>query len=320
MAFITKFGGFWGQLPLLSGRVFFVAPSTPYFVEGDSYEASDDNDGLSPEKAVRTIAKGVAKATRSGDVVLLLPGSHVTTATVTLNVAGVTVVGVPGNNASVNPRRNSGGHRCRSAVSTTSAAAPIFTVTAADVEIAYLHLASITAGSGISASSAAARMYVHDCTFDLGATTQTATFGITFPLGAVTADHNANSLISHCYFEAGANVGPAIRAAGTCDGLTIESSTFVLIGAAAWDDVIETTQINLGTHIADCDFFQPTSATTVMTDAIDTTGGTTDGSVQVYRCFFPTGSDAFEATATPDIVTAENYIATTTSGILVGSA
>jgi len=320
MGYITRYGSFWGMLPQTSGRIFWVADAASYTVEGRTYSASDNNDGLSPERAFRTVDYAVGQTTASvGDVIVLLPGSHSVSATIAVDVAGITITGIPGNAPMAKSRMSSGSVRNRSQITSTETAGLIFTVSAADVEIAWVHLAPITAGAGISASNAADRLYVHDCTFNLGSTTQTATFGITFPLGTGTATHNDDTVISNCYFQAGANVGPFIRAAGTCDGLTIQNSTFELIGAAAMDDAIELTQINLGTHIRECDFYTPTSVTTVFTDCIDTTGATTDGSTQVFRCYFPEGSDAFEATATLDITAAENYLSTATGGALTGS-
>jgi len=321
MGYLTRYGSYWGMIPQTQGRLFWVAPTDTYTVEGRSYTSSDGNDGLSPERAFRTIDYAVGQTTANvGDVIVLMVGAHSVSATVAVDVAGITITGIPGSAPLRGSRMSPGGVRNRTTVTSTETAGMIFTVTVADVEISYLHLTPITAGAGISASNAADRLFVHDCTFNLGATTQTATFGITFPLGTGTATHNDDTVISNCYFQAGANVGPFIRAAGTCDGLTIQSSTFELIGAAAMDDAIECTQINLGTHIRDNDFYTPTSATTVFTDCIDMTGATTDGSTQVYRCYFPAGSDAFEATATADIETAENYISTSTSGVVVGSA
>ena len=163
-------------------------------------------------------------------------------------------------------------------------------------------------------------MYVHDCTFNMTTATNTATFGISFPLGTGTTTANDDSVIRNCYWYVSDNQGPAIRAAGTMIGCSIESSTFYLAGATAWDDVIEITLAgSLGNHIRDCDFLQQGSGT-VMTDCIDVTGATTDGGTQVYRCYFPAGSDAIEATATADVYCAECYLATTTSGAVTGSA
>src|SRR3989304_551054 len=82
MAYITKFGGFWGMLPQTSGRIFWVAPSATYTVEGRTYAASDGNDGLSPERAFRTVDYAVGQTTANvGDVLVLLPGSHSVSAT-----------------------------------------------------------------------------------------------------------------------------------------------------------------------------------------------------------------------------------------------
>jgi hypothetical protein len=103
--------------------------------------------------------------------------------------------------------------------------------------------------------------------------------------------------------------------------LTIERSTFELRGTAAWAVAISQPSAgSLGTVIRDCDFIQPTSATTIITAAIDITGATVDGNCKVFRCYFDAGQDAIKATATPDAVAAESYIATTTSGIITGSA
>ena len=189
MSYITKFGSFWGMLPQTSGRAFWVAPAASYTVEGQVYSASNDNDGLSPERALRTVDYAVGLTTASvGDVIVLLPGAHSVTATITVDVAGITIVGIPGSNHLGGSNRSSSGSSAnRSQITSTEATGMIFTVTAVDVEIAHLHLAPITAGSGISVSSAAHRAYIHDCTFDLGATANTATMGVTMPVG-VTAE------------------------------------------------------------------------------------------------------------------------------------
>lgn len=322
MGYITKYGSFWGVIPETTGRVFWVAPSASYTVEGRSYPASDDNDGLSPERAFRTVDYAVGQTTASvNDIIVLLPGSHSVSSTVTVDVAGLTITGIPGNSPTPADRGPGGAKKNRTQITTTETAGAIFTVTAVDTEIAWIDFVPIISGSCVSASNAADRLFVHDCTYNVTTADATATFGIAFPLGTGTTTANDDSLIKNCYFSASSNSGPAIRAAGTVIGLTIEQCTFELKGSTAWDDVIESTLAgSLGWKIRDCDFFTPTSATTVMTDCIDTTGMTTDGCVQAYRCYFPTGSDAFEATATADIVVAECYLASTTSGAVTGSA
>ena len=321
MSFLTKYGTLWGQIPQTSGRIFWVAPSTTYTVEGRSYSASDGNDGLSPERAFATIDYAVGMCTASvGDVIVLLPGSHTSTGTVTVDVAGIVITGMPGGPRHMADKMAAGGSKMRTSVTQATASTDIFTVTAADVEIAYLHLVPVAGAAAISSSNTADRMYVHDCTYNMTTAANTATFGISFPLGTGTTTANDDSIIRNCYWYVSDNQGPAIRAAGTLIGCSIESSTFYLAGTTAWDDVIEITLAgSLGNHIRDCDFIQQGSGT-VMTDCIDVTGATTDGGTQVYRCYFPAGSDAVEATATADAYCAECYLATTTGGALTGSA
>ena len=93
MAFLTKYGTLWGAIPMTAGQVLWVAPSSPYSVDGRSYDASDDNDGLSPEKAKRTIGSAITAATaNAGDVICLLPGAHTTATAAAVSKAGLTFV------------------------------------------------------------------------------------------------------------------------------------------------------------------------------------------------------------------------------------
>ena len=319
MGYLTKYGTLWGQIPQTTGTIYWVAPSASYTVEKNAYSASDDNDGLSPERALRTIDYAVGKCS-ANDVIVLIPGAHTVTATVAVDVAGITITGMGGGPRHAAGRMAAGGSKMRTSVTTSTATTDVFTVTAADVEIAYLHLIPVAGASAINASNAADRLYVHDCTFNMTTAANTATFGIAFPLGTGTTVANDDSVIRNCYWYVSDNQGPAIRAAGTMIGCSIESSTFYLGGATAWDDVIEITLAgSVGNKIRDCDFITQGSGT-VMTDCIDATGATTDGSTSAYRCYFPAGSDGFEATATADIYAAECYLATTTGGALTGSS
>lgn len=317
MGYITRFGSFWGKLPETSGRLFWVAPGASYTVEGRTYAASDDNDGLSPERAFLTIDYAVGQTTASvGDVIVLLPGSHTVTATVTLDVAGITITGIPGAIPHHADRSSGSGSRCRSQVTTSQAAGNIFTLTGAgdDIEIAYIHFNLITQGDGIIIPLGADRPYIHDCTFAATGTASSTSECIHF--SSSTTGSVSNALIRNCYFLASGNQGPAIRALGTVLGLTIESCTFQLMGTAAWDDAIEILDAGtLGTLIRDCDFQEPTNATTVITNCIDVTGVTINGATHIYRCYF-TGDDkvGVVATATPDILVSDCWSAGTTAG------
>lgn len=322
MGYLTKYGTFWGMIPQTAGRIFWVAPSASYTVEGRTYAASDNNDGLSPERALRTLDRafdtGYATA-NVGDVIVLLPGSHSWTATTTVDIAGVTITGMPGGPRHAADKMAAGGARMKTSITTSATTTDVLTVTATDVEIAYLHVIPVAGASGISASNAADRLYVHDCTFNMTTAANTATFGISFPLGTGTATANDDSVIRNCFWYVSDNQGPAIRAAGTLIGCSIEASTFTLAGNTAWDDVIEITLAgSMGNKVRDCDFLQHVSGT-VITTGINSTGATVDGSTAVYRCYFPAGSDAIKATATADVYAAECYLATTTGGALTGS-
>lgn len=327
MALMTKFGGFWGFIPQISGRVFFVAPSDTYTVEGQATSASDENDGLSPDRAVRTVNRAIALATASvGDIIVLLPGAHSVSATIAVSKAGLTITGIPSGRPYTNNRMPQSGKRARTTVTSTQTAGIIFTVSAVDTEISHLTLLPPAAGGrGISLaplSGAANRAFIHDVSIIMSATASTTTYGITVPAG-VTADLLEDVHISHCYFQSGGAAssganGPAVNVLATAHGLSVENSTFELKGTAAWADAILSSNAGtLGLSIVDCDFKTPTSATTVITDAIDVTGQTVDGSTLVLRCYFPAGTDALEGSATPDVNVAESYTADATSGTIV---
>ena len=318
MGYITKYGSFWGMLPQTAGRVFWVANADSYTVEGRTYSSSDNNDGLSPERAFRTIDYAIGQTTASvGDVIVLLHGTHTVTASVAVDVAGITITGIPGNIPNAGARVPSGGTRRRTSVVSSSGDA--FTVTAADVEICHIHFDDLAATQCIDASAAADRLYVHDCGFLLDATADTNTMAIHFSQSTTgSADH---VLIQNCHFIAGAANGPAVRALGTVIGLTIENSTFRLVGAAAWSKAITVIDAgSLGTVVRDCDFTNPTSATTVITTCIDVTGATVDASTQVYRCYIPAGSDGVTGSAMADVVLCETYKADSSGGALVTNA
>lgn len=308
MSFLTKYGSFWGFVPQTSGRVFFVAPSASYTVEGRTLPASDANDGLSPERALLTVNQGVTLATADvGDVIVLLPGSHSWAATQTINKAGVKVLGLPG--GPVDPHEHgTRTSRYDAAVTTTLAAGAVFTVSAARVEIAYVHIVPIASGAGIAISTAA-DVNIHDISWNISTTGATDTFGITVT-GA-----SARPRISNQYVYVTDNQGPFLRCASATagmDGGVLQRSMIVLTGDTAWDDVIEITTGVDNFTIRDCDFIHSSGA--IMTDIVDVTGNTNDHAVMVMRCMHAVAGDLTEATATSDICLVNNYIATIQGG------
>jgi hypothetical protein len=303
---ITSYGTMFGTLPWSSGRVFWVAPSSTYSISGESLNANDSNGGLRPTEALLTVNAAVAKCTADvGDIIALMPGAHVYSATQTLSVAGVKVLGLAGGPIDSHDR---GTRTTRYDAAVTTTASAVFTVTAARVEIAYLHIVPLLANAGI-AISAAADVNIHDCTWAIVTAANTATFGITVT-GATPRPR-----ISNQYVYVTDNQGPFLRCAsstGGMDGGVFQRSVVILAGDTAWDDVVEFTTGVDNFLIRDCDFMHSSGA--LMTDIIDVTANTADHSVMVMRCFHGVGSDLTEATATSDICLANNYIATIQGG------
>lgn len=307
MSFLTKYGTYQGILPVTMGRIFWVAPAASYTVDGRSHSASDNNDGLSPERALLTLDAAVNKTTANvGDVIVLLPGAHSWSASVAADVAGITITGIPRGAVHHGSRMPISGTRCVSSI-TTSATDEIINVTAADVEICHLHIIPVATSQGIDFTSAADRLHIHDCTIAMTSSEDTATVAIECLSAAehVSIDHN------FCYVEG--NQGPFIRSVGGPINSVIENNTVILEGATAWDDVIEITTGALGLTIRDNDFYSSTE-TAVMTDVIDITGNTSDGEVHLTGNRFPVGSDAVQASATPDFTLNLNYLGTSSGG------
>lgn len=314
----------WGQIPVTPGQIFWVAPAASYTVDGISYTASDDNDGLSPARAMLTVDAGHNKLTANvGDVLVLLPGAHSSAATVTCDTAGITITGLPGAGSHA-MYGNSGPARNRCSITNTATAGFIFTVSADDVEIAHLDLIPVTAGGrGIYAQNGADRMFIHDCTFSMIAVAATSTYGVA--LGTPATGVVEDMIVRNCRFISGSSAessanGAGVVAISTAYGLTIEQCTFTMKGTAAWARSIETVgTASTNMLIRDCDFL---NSTTAATEGITTAifGATTgDGAMQVYRCYVSAGTDVATATAIVDIVLAETYLASAGGGALANN-
>lgn len=299
MGFLTRQGSVWGDVPMIRGRVFYVAPSS-YVIEGRTYSSSDDNDGLSPERALRTVNQFVTNATADvGDVCIII-GSNTFTATQTISKAGLRIYGIPGGPTDSH-EHGTRTTRYGSSV-TTSASAAVFTVTAARTEIAYLHIVPVAAYAGIDLAADDANF--HDLTWNISTAANTATFGI-----SVTGA-SARPRISNQYVYVSDNQGPFLRCASSSagmDGGMFQRSMVVLAGTTAWDDAVEITTGVDNFTIRDVEFIGSSGA--IYTDVIDVTGNTNDNGVTIMRCFFPVSSDATQETATSDIALASNVIA-----------
>lgn len=289
MAYVTKFGSFWGMIPQTNGRVFWVAPSATYTVEGRSYSASNDNDGLSPERAMLTLNGAISAATASvNDVIVLLPGAHSWAASGAISKAGLTITGIPGGR----------GHKMRQRTSVTiSAADQVINVTAALVEIAYLHIIGITAQAALDFSDAADHLYIHDCSVDMfTAAESTSTLGFQ-SLG--TSGGVARLAIENCYFESIGGTG-AYLDLNDVTSAEITHCTFRHTGSTALADGVVSATGAVDIVMDDCRWVAGTSA--VMTDPVDWTGNTLDSSLQLINCRFAYGSGNVNASADLDVI------------------
>ncbi len=298
MSFLTKYGTLWGAIPQTAGRIHWVAPGAGgYTVDGRTYRASDNNDGLSPERALATLDQAQANVTASaGEVIVLLPGSHSPTASIAASKAGVTYTGLPGGAGNFTKQK------------TTIAAVTgdqNINVTAADIEIAYLNVIPVTADSAIDASAAADRLHIHHCSFDLNTpAVNAATIGVDF-IGAAS-----DVIVEDCYFNSDGAQGAAI-VAGATTGCLIQNNIFIAT-AGTWVSAI--TQAAAGRRlIVRGNEFDATSAT-ITNGCLGTTGGDVDqaffignhNSVRVTKMV-----DGFDG---GDAVIAVNYIGTLGGG------
>ncbi len=160
--FLTKYGSIFGEMPMTYGRIHFVSPAATATIAGFNVEASDNNDGLSPERPLRTIAKAIANANANqGEVVALFPGTHTSDAAA-LSKAGLSFVGLP-----YFPQAAIGGyHGWRPQVTITGLAASALAITAADNSFYNIRFLPVTAQLTVSMTTAADRTKFVHCMID----------------------------------------------------------------------------------------------------------------------------------------------------------
>jgi hypothetical protein len=300
--YITKYGTIWGQIPVTTGRVFWVAPSASYTVDGTAYIASNDNDGLSPERAKLTLASAISAATADvSDVIVLLPGAHSWSAQVDVSKAGLTITGLPGGKGHPQKMRTS---------VTISAADEILGVTAADVEIAYLHFIAVTAQAAIEASGAADNLYIHNCTGDMfTAAVSTSTM---FFQSIATSGGLKNLVIEDCYVESLDAQGPYLDLNDVSYGV-VRRSVFRHTGATALADAFVSATGAVDILFDDVALLCGTGA--AITDSFDWTGNTTDGSLQLRNVYMSLGAGVPNGSADADIwVSSNSEISQTAAG------
>lgn len=192
MPFVTKYGTYFGLVPAQLGRVHFVAPSASYTVDGRSYSASDNNDGLSPERALLTLSQALTNITASaGEVIVLLEGTHSPSATVRVQKAGITIAGIRSSFASdLVAGQAFGAVGLKSKLDFGTAAAPGLSIEADNVEVCFVELRPASGFAGVIFRNANPDgLYIHDCVVNLGAGQAISldTLGIDFSYRADTA-------------------------------------------------------------------------------------------------------------------------------------
>ncbi len=230
MAFLTKYGTIWGNVPQTHGRIFWVAPSTPYTVDGNAYDASDGNDGLSPERALSSIQRAVDLSTAAAaEVIMLLPGTHTSAAVVNINKAGLTFVGChPALRIVPNVRPYS----ISSKVNWTSTlAGTAVALTVADTTFAGINMIPVTARTFMTGATCPRTSFI-DCSMNMSAAASTSTKGLVFSGGSSSFCNFQN-----CFFLNSV----ATSAQGPCMDLTaldsyvVENCTIALTGtSSAW--------------------------------------------------------------------------------------
>ncbi len=275
MALLTKYGTIWGQIPQTAGNVFWVSPSDGYTVDGRVYRASDNNDGLSPERALRTIDRAWNLVDSSngvfgvGDVITLLPGTHtVQTTSVQADISGVTMTGLPsGRGNQLRPR---------TILTTDIAGDEIINVTAQNIEFAHFSVRPITAGVGIDVSAAASEFHFHDFLIDMKtAAVSTSTVGIA-AIGAAFF-----GVIEDFFVICDGAQGNAVDATALSDSV-IRRGT-ILQSAGTWASAILCGAATTQLHIDEVKFL-PSNAT--LTAGINGTGATIASGVLVTHCLF----------------------------------
>lgn len=160
--FLTKYGSIFGEMPMTYGRIHFVSPSATATIAGLTVEASNNNDGLSPERPLRTIAQAISNANANqGEVIALFPGTH-TSDGAALSKAGLSFVGLP-----YFPQAQVGGyHGWQPQTTITGSAATALAITAADNSFYNIRFLPVTAQLTVSMTTAAHRTKFVHCMID----------------------------------------------------------------------------------------------------------------------------------------------------------
>lgn len=315
MGFLTKFGTQWGAIPMTAGNVFWVAPGASYTVGGNAYSASDNNDGLSPERALRTIGQAHSNVTaNAGDVIALLPGAHTTATAAALSKAGISVVGLP-----YLPDDSGTGPQVVPQVSITGTAAIGIAVTAADVSFYNIKFIPITQFQAVTFTTAAARLRFKHCMLDMQTPVGHANTKGWCATGATQAPPDLR--FQGCYIKAGVattSSGYAIDVGASPQWLIERCLVYhdgAVASAVAWSVAIKIND-NANGVLRDNDFIAGNLALCGVTKFIEAVAMTGTSTVQAIRntSSVNTGGLLLDDFAGGDVDLVNNYVSTVAGG------
>lgn len=323
MGMLTKYGTIWGSLPQTGGRIFWVGPGSSTVgtvtIDGRAQTMSDGNDGLSPERPLSTIARALALCSANvGDVIVLLPGTHNLTtqsnmtaaAALAFNVAGITVIGVPYDDAVSHFGQSS------QAIITAPAATVPAVLTAANVTFLNVAFLAPTGQSAASFTTAVNSLTMRGCYFDM--TVGAASTGGLIATGATQAP--TNMLIEDSVFavdNTGTSGSFAFNAGATVN-LMARNNTFRFnaqgAGVAAHTTMIK---VNAGTAgVFDGNrIVAQVSATATITNGISGATLTASGQMHLYNNLVSAVvTNPFTGFAAGNVDLLNNYIGTVAGG------
>jgi len=262
---------------------------------------TNPGDGRSPKNALKTLAGAVAVA-GDYDVILIAPNSIETIAAagITITQTGLKILGANGSPAIQ-----------ASALKIAAGTAPMFTIKADRVEIAYLCLSQRTAYAciqiGDTAGQAYYQTYIHDCNFD---GYNTATYGVTTgPTGTASAADAVNLCVEDCFFKG--HVTAAIVSNGTRD---CYRNNFIHVPADACGVWVLKTAGDRGYGVVADNYMTGEAGTTTI--GIKGAGNNTPGLLIYTRNVFVGDFDTTISnnTGDPGVL---NYYGSTTGGSLI---
>jgi len=317
MGYLTKYGTVWGQIPRTCGAVYFVAPSASYTVDGKAYSASDGNDGLSPERALLTVAQAIALSTANvGDTIVLLPGTHTAT-TALAPKAGTKIVGTPffPEETTVVPTGSRLRHRPQAILTQSTAATVTIACTVADFTLSNVCLRPITQAAAMTFTTACDRLVVRDCMIDMKTPVGHANTKGVIASGATQAPDGV-SILNNLFLEGngGTSCGVALEVGASVNFL-VAGNTFQSDGTVAshatWTTAVQAQDNCQGVFMSNL----VNGGGATITNGFRGVTHTGAGIVQfVSNLFSVAVTNPITAWAAADVGLLNNYVATVSGG------